>query len=283
MIKRVAALVLFALVFALPAAAQDLAGVDIPYERHVLDNGLTVLIHVDRTAPQAFVNVYYKVGSRDERPGKTGFAHLFEHLMFNGSENHDDEYFGTIQDVGGSANGDTFFDRTRYYQTVPNTALERVLWLESDRMGHLLGAVTEEKVDEQRGVVQNEKRRGDNRPYADAGDKLLAGLYPQGHPYSWSSIGSMEDLDAASLEDVKDWFRENYGAANTVLVLAGDIDAATALPVLEERFAGWAPKALPEPTKAALPMTPGRSSPGMPGPWSRTTTRSSPRSRMTST
>ena len=155
-------------------------------EKHVLDNGLTVLIHVDRTAPQAFVNVYYKVGSRDERPGKTGFAHLFEHLMFNGSENHDDEYFGPIQDVGGSANGDTFFDRTRYYQTVPNTALERVLWLESDRMGHLLGAVTEEKVDEQRGVVQNEKRRGDNRPYADASDKLLAGLYPQGHPYSWS-------------------------------------------------------------------------------------------------
>jgi zinc protease len=236
MIKRAAALVLFAFVFALPVAAQDLAGVDIPYERHVLDNGLTVLIHVDRTAPQAFVNVYYKVGSRDERPGRTGFAHLFEHLMFNGSENYDDEYFGPIQDVGGSANGDTFFDRTRYYQTVPNTALERVLWLESDRMGHLLGAVTEEKVDEQRGVVQNEKRRGDNRPYADAGDKLLAGLYPQGHPYSWSSIGSMEDLDAASLEDVHEWFKAWYGPANAIVTVAGDIDPDEALALVRAHF-----------------------------------------------
>ena len=136
MIKRFAALVLLAIICVLPAAAQDLAGVDIPYERHVLDNGLTVLIHVDRSAPQAFVNVYYKVGSRDEKPGRTGFAHLFEHLMYNGSEHYDDEYFGPVQDVGGIANGDTSFDRTRYYQTVPNTALERVLWLESDRMGH---------------------------------------------------------------------------------------------------------------------------------------------------
>jgi zinc protease len=153
MIRRFTALL--AIICFVPAAAQDLAGVDIPYERHVLDNGLTVLIHVDRAAPQAFVNVYYKVGSRDEKPGKTGFAHLFEHLMFNGSENFDDEYFGPIQDVGGMLNGDTYFDRTRYYQTVPNTALERVLWLESDRMGHLLGAVTQEKLDQQRGVVQN--------------------------------------------------------------------------------------------------------------------------------
>ena len=236
MIKRAAALALLAIVFALPAAAQDLAGVDIPYERHVLDNGLTVLIHVDRTAPQAFVNVYYKVGSRDEKPGKTGFAHLFEHLMFNGSEHFDDEYFVPIQDVGGSANGDTFFDRTRYYQTVPNTALERILWLESDRMGHLLGAVTEEKVDQQRGVVQNEKRRGDNRPYADASDKLLAGLYPQGHPYSWSSIGSMEDLDAASLEDVHDWFKAWYGPANAIITVAGDIDPVETLALVKAHF-----------------------------------------------
>ena len=236
MIKRAAALALLAILWVLPATAQDLAGVDVPYERHVLDNGLTVLLHVDRAAPQAFVNVYYKVGSRDEQPGKTGFAHLFEHLMFNGSENFDDEYFAPIQDVGGSLNGDTFFDRTRYYQTVPNTALERVLWLESDRMGHLLGAVTQEKLDQQRGVVQNEKRRGDNRPYAEASDKLLAGLYPQGHPYSWSTIGSMEDLDAASLEDVHAWFKAWYGPANAIVTVAGDIDPAETLALVEAHF-----------------------------------------------
>ena len=236
MIKRFAALVLLAIICVFPAAAQDLAGVDIPYERHVLDNGLTVLIHVDQSAPQAFVNVYYKVGSRDEKPGRTGFAHLFEHLMFNGSENYDDEYFGPVQDVGGIANGDTSFDRTRYYQTVPNTALERVLWLESDRMGHLLGAVTQEKLDEQRDVVKNEKRRGDNRPYADAYDKILAGLYPQGHPYSWSSIGSMEDLGAASLDDVHEWFKAWYGPSNAIVTIAGDIDPVETLELVRAHF-----------------------------------------------
>ena len=236
MTKRVAAYLLLTVVLAMPVAAQDLAGVDVPYERHVLHNGLTVLIHVDRAAPQAFVNVYYKVGSRDEKPGKTGFAHLFEHLMFNGSENYDDEYFLPVQAVGGSLNGDTFFDRTRYYQTVPNTALERVLWLESDRMGHLLGAVTQEKLDQQRGVVQNEKRRGDNRPYAEVFDKILAGLYPPGHPYSWSSIGSMEDLDAASLEDVHEWFRTWYGPANAIVTVAGDIDPVETLELVEAHF-----------------------------------------------
>ncbi len=236
MIKRLAASTLLAALLVLPAAAQDLAGVDIPYERHVLDNGLTVLLHVDRAAPQAFVNVYYKVGSRDEKPGKTGFAHLFEHLMFNGSENYDREYFEPVQDVGGSLNGDTWFDRTRYYQTVPNTALDRILWLESDRMGHLLGAVTQEKLDQQRGVVQNEKRRGDNRPYSQVYKKMLAGVYPKGHPYSWSTIGSMEDLDAASLEDVHDWFKEWYGAANAIVTVAGDIDPAAALASVKAHF-----------------------------------------------
>ena len=236
MIKRLAASTLLAALLVLPAAAQDLAGVDIPYERHVLDNGLTVLLHVDRAAPQAFVNVYYKVGSRDEKPGKTGFAHLFEHLMFNGSENYDREYFEPVQDVGGSLNGDTWFDRTRYYQTVPNTALDRILWLESDRMGHLLGAVTQEKLDQQRGVVQNEKRRCDNRPYSQVYKKMLAGVYPKGHPYSWSTIGSMEDLDAASLEDVHEWFKEWYGAANAIVTVAGDIDPAAALASVEAHF-----------------------------------------------
>ncbi|MDJ0793487.1 MAG: pitrilysin family protein [Woeseiaceae bacterium] len=236
MIKRLAASTLLAALLVLPAAAQDLAGVDIPYERHILDNGLTVLVHVDRAAPQAFVNVYYKVGSRDEKPGKTGFAHLFEHLMFNGSENYDGEYFEPVQDVGGSLNGDTWFDRTRYFQTVPNTALDRILWLESDRMGHLLGAVTQEKLDQQRGVVQNEKRRGDNRPYSQVYKKMLAGVYPKGHPYSWSTIGSMEDLDAASLEDVHEWFKEWYGAANAIVTVAGDIDPVAALASVEAHF-----------------------------------------------
>ncbi len=236
MIERLAASTLLAALLVFPAAAQDLAGVDIPYERHVLDNGLTVLLHVDRAAPQAFVNVYYKVGSRDEKPGKTGFAHLFEHLMFNGSENFDGEYFEPVQDVGGSLNGDTWFDRTRYYQTVPNTAPDRILWLESDRMGHLLGAVTQEKLDQQRGVVQNEKRRADNRPYSQVYKKMLAGVYPKGHPYSWSTIGSMEDLDAASLEDVHEWFKEWYGAANAIVTVAGDIDPAAALASVEAHF-----------------------------------------------
>jgi zinc protease len=234
--NRVAATLLLASLLIASVNAQDLAGVDIPYELHVLDNGLTVLIHVDRTAPQAFVNVYYKVGSRDEKAGKTGFAHLFEHLMFNGSENYDEEYFAPIQDVGGSLNGDTWLDRTRYYQTVPNTALERVLWLESDRMGHLLGAVTQEKLDQQRGVVQNEKRRGDNRPYSQLSKRMMAGLFPDSHPYSWSTIGSMDDLDAASLEDVHEWFKVWYGPANAIVTVAGDVEPAAALEMVQLHF-----------------------------------------------
>lgn len=224
------------LVFSTAARAQDLSSIDIAHEKYVLDNGLTLLVHEDRSAPQVFVAVYYKVGSRDEEPGKTGFAHLFEHLMFNGSENHDREYFEPIQDVGGSVNGDTWFDRTRYYQTVPSTALERVLWLESDRMGHLLGAITQEKLDQQRGVVQNEKRRFDNAPYGLLGYRQLEGLFPKGHPYRWSTIGSMADLNAASLDDVHTWFKTYYGAANTILVVGGDVDPADVLASVELHF-----------------------------------------------
>ena len=235
MLKRIAAFAVLVWVSA-ASLAQDLAGVDIAYEKHVLDNGLTVIIHIDRSAPQAYVNVYYKVGSRDEVEGKTGFAHLFEHLMFNGTENYDEDYFVAIQDVGGSVNGDTWLDRTRYYQTVPNTALERVLWLESERMGHLLGAVTQEKLDQQRGVVQNEKRRAENRPYALVWEHLSAGVFPRGHPYSWTTIGSMEDLDAATLEDVHAWFRKYYGAANAILTVAGDVDPAETLQLVKRHF-----------------------------------------------
>lgn len=213
------------------------AEIDLPYEQFKLDNGLTVVIHEDRKAPLVAVSIWYHVGSKDEPQGKTGFAHLFEHLMFNGSENYDGEWFEPLEDVGATdLNGTTWFDRTNYFQTVPITALERVLWMESDRMGHLLGAVTEEKLNNQRGVVQNEKRQGDNQPYGKAEYSVLAGLLPAGHPYSHSTIGSMDDLDAASLDDVKAWFKEYYGSANTVLVIAGDIDAATARPLVEKYF-----------------------------------------------
>ncbi len=219
---------------AAPAAAAD---IDLPYDKFELDNGLTVVVHEDRKAPLVAVSIWYHVGSKDEPEGKTGFAHLFEHLMFNGSEHYDGEWFEPLEEIGATdLNGTTWFDRTNYFQTVPTPGLERVLWMESDRMGHLLGVVTQEKLDNQRGVVQNEKRQGDNQPYGRAEYSVLAGLLPAGHPYSHSTIGSMEDLDAASLDDVKNWFKEYYGAANTVLVIAGDIDVETARPLVEKYF-----------------------------------------------
>ncbi|MGE0407830.1 MAG: M16 family metallopeptidase [Amphiplicatus sp.] len=220
--------------FAPVRAASD---IDLGFEEFALANGLRVVVHEDRKAPLVAVSVWYHVGSKDEPEGKTGFAHLFEHLMFNGSEHYNGEWFEPLEEVGATdLNGTTWFDRTNYFQTVPTPALERVLWMESDRMGHLLGALTQEKLDEQRGVVQNEKRQGDNQPYGRAEYSVLAGLLPAGHPYSHSTIGSMADLDAASLDDVKAWFREYYGAANAVLVLAGDIDARTARPLVEKYF-----------------------------------------------
>lgn len=202
---------------------------NLAFEKFRLANGLTVIVHEDRKAPVVAVSVWYRVGSKNEPAGKTGFAHLFEHLMFNGSENFDDEWFGPLQQVGATGlNGSTWFDRTNYYQTVPTPALDRVLWMESDRMGHLLGAVTQAKLDNQRSVVQNEKRQRDNAPYARVNYNLYEGLFPPGHPYRHSTIGSMEDLDAASLEDVHTWFRTYYGPNNVVMVLAGDINTATA-------------------------------------------------------
>ena len=211
--------------------------VDIPFTKFILDNGLTLIVHEDHKAPIVAVNVWYHVGSKNERPGKTGFAHLFEHLMFNGSENYDDDYFKSFDRVGGTGmNGTTNSDRTNYFQVVPTSALDVALWMESDRMGHLLGAIDEVKLDEQRGVVQNEKRQGENQPYGVTRQLITQNTYPVGHPYSWTTIGSMEDLDAASLDDVRDWFRTYYGAANAVLVIAGDIDAATAKQKVEKYF-----------------------------------------------
>jgi zinc protease len=211
--------------------------VDIPYEKFVLDNGLTLIVHEDRKAPVVAVNIWYHVGSKDERPGRTGFAHLFEHLMFNGSENYQDDWFKALEAAGATKlNGTTWLDRTNYLQNVPTSALDMTLWMESDRMGHLLGAIDQKVLDEQRGVVQNEKRQGQNRPYGKVSELITQSTWPAGHPYSWETIGSMEDLNAASLEDVKDWFRAYYGAANAVLVIAGDISPAEARQKVEKYF-----------------------------------------------
>ncbi|WP_449470667.1 M16 family metallopeptidase [Sphingobium chungangianum] len=223
------------------------SAVDIPYEQFTLKNGLRVIVHTDRKAPVVAVSVWYHVGSRFEPAGKTGFAHLFEHLMFYGSENADGPFFGRLEDIGATDwNGTTWFDRTNYFETVPTGALDRALFLESDRMGHLLGAVTQTKLDAQRSVVQNEKRMGENEPYGLVEYAQLAAMLPEGHPYRHSTIGSMADLNAASLADVQNWFKTHYGPNNAVLVLAGDIDVPTARAKAERWFgnipAGPAPK-----------------------------------------
>src|SRR5215210_6421138 len=205
-----------------PAAVPE---IDIPYTKFTLKNGLTVLHHEDRKAPIVAVNVWYHVGSKNEPQGRSGFAHLFEHLMFNGSENYNQDYFKALERVGATdLNGTTNEDRTNYFQNVPKSALDMVLWLESDRMGHLVGSIDQAKLDEQRGVVQNEKRQGDNEPYAISEDLVTNAVWPASHPYAHTVIGSLEDLGAASLEDVKEWFRTYYGPANAVLVVAGDVN-----------------------------------------------------------
>ncbi|UCF41034.1 MAG: insulinase family protein [Gemmatimonadota bacterium] len=220
-----------------PLAAQSAAGIDIPYEKHVLDNGLTLIIHEDHKAPIVAVNVWYHVGSKNEKVGRTGFAHLFEHLMFNGSEHYNDDYFKVLEPLGATdLNGTTNEDRTNYFQNVPTSALDVALWMESDRMGHMLGAIDQAKLDEQRGVVQNEKRQGENQPYGKAWITIAENTFPAGHPYSWSVIGSMEDLSAASLEDVHEWFRTYYGAANAVLSVAGDVDPDVVKAKVERYF-----------------------------------------------
>jgi zinc protease len=222
-----------------PLTAQTTAPatLEIPFHRFVLPNGLTLIVHEDHKAPIVAVNVWYHVGSKNERPGRTGFAHLFEHLMFNGTENFDKDFFGPLEQAGATdMNGTTNEDRTNYFENVPTNALDLVLWMESDRMGHLTGAISQPKLDEQRGVVQNEKRQGENEPYGKVWDFLTPKLYPPNHPYSWMTIGSMEDLDSAKLPDVKDWFATYYGAANAVVVVAGDIDVQTAKQKVEQYF-----------------------------------------------
>lgn len=231
---------LFACVVVLSMASALAAGadeIDIPYRKFSLDNGLTLLVHEDHKAPIVAVNIWYHVGSKNEKPGKTGFAHLFEHLMFNGSEHYDNDYFQAMERIGATdLNGTTSYDRTNYFQNVPTSALDIALWLESDRMGHLLGAVKQAKLDEQRGVVQNEKRQYENQPYALAEELIQTACFPKGHPYSWTVIGSMQDLNDASLPDVQEWFKAHYGPNNAVLVVAGDITAQTALDKVKQYF-----------------------------------------------
>ena len=215
----------------------SLPAIDVPFEKFQLANGLTVIVNEDHKAPLVSVNVWYHIGSKDEPEGRHGFAHLFEHLMFNGSEHYNDEFFRALEPAGATGiNGSTNRDRTNYFETVPTAALDLALFLESDRMGHLLGAIDQAKLDEQRGVVLNEKRQGENQPYGSLREILSQQSFPPGHPYSWTTIGSETDLNAATLDDVKAWFKRYYGPNNATLVIAGDIDVATAKAKAEQYF-----------------------------------------------
>ena len=237
-----------------PAPVSDLvAKVDIPYEQFTLPNGLRVLVHTDRKAPVVAVSVWYGVGSKNEPRGRTGFAHLFEHLMFYGSQHVPGNFFVPLSAVGATdQNGNTWFDRTAYFETVPTGALDRALMMESDRMGWLLPAMTQERVDAQRAVVKNEKRQDDNQPYGLVQYEESERLYPAGNPYHHSTIGSMDDLDKASLDDVKAWFHDHYGPDNAVLALAGDIDLATAKAKVTQWFGAITPGPKVQPVNVAV-------------------------------
>lgn len=220
-----------------PATATGVA--DMSYDRFTLPNGLTAIVHTDHSSPSVFVGIWYRTGSRDEPPGKTGFAHLFEHLMFQPTAHRPQEYMAALKAIGGiDANGITRTDHTAYYETVPTNALDSVLWLESDRMGYLDGGITQQLLDQQRRVVLNEKRQGELRPEEMAWRHFLTAFYPAGHPYAHPTIGSTADIDGATLDDVRQWFRTHYGAGNAVIVLSGDIDAATAREKITRYFGG---------------------------------------------
>src|ERR1700678_4363091 len=205
----------FAVVFLVLGLVASVCGqtkekeIEIPYERFVLDNGLTVIVHEDHKAPIVAVNIWYHVGSKNEKPGKTGFAHLFEHLMFGGSQHAPGSYIKALELVGATdLNGTTYFYRTNYFENVPTSALDYTLWMESDRMGFL--DLTQKTLDLQRGVGETKKRQGENQPYALAEEAISQNTFPAGHPYSWPVIGDMADLDAASFKDVQDWFKTYY-------------------------------------------------------------------------
>src|SRR5262245_48997237 len=229
----------------------------IEFDKYTLPNGLDVILHEDHSTPIVSVNIWYHVGSKNERRSRTGFAHLFEHMMFQGSQHHDSEYFGPLQEAGGRLNGSTNDDRTNYWEVVPSNYLELALWLESDRMGFLLPAMTQDKLDNQRDVVKNERRQSyENRPYGLAYETIVAALYPHDHPYSWPTIGYMDDLTAASRDDVAAFFRTYYHPGNASLCVAGDFDPARAKHLIDTYFgsipAGPAVRKM-EPFVPALP------------------------------
>jgi zinc protease len=228
---------LMASLFSLAVLPVQAAELSIPHEIYTLENGLTVILHEDHDLPLVQVNVWYHVGSKDEEKGRSGFAHLFEHLMFQGSEHVQGEYFEHLQKVGGSINGTTNVDRTNYFEKVPAEYLPLALWLEADRMGWLLEALTQEKLDNQREVVKNERRQSyENRPYGTSWMTLMEAVYPTDHPYEHTTIGSHEDLSAATLEEVKTFFRTWYVPNNASMVVAGDFDPDTAKALVEQYF-----------------------------------------------
>jgi zinc protease len=229
----------------------------LPHTRVTLANGLDVLIHEDHDCPIVAVNIWYHVGSKNEKPGRTGFAHLFEHLMFEGSEHHDKGYFHPLQEAGGTLNGSTNADRTNYWEVVPTNALELALWMESDRMGYLLPALTEQKFQNQRDVVLNERRQNyENRPYGFAGMAMVAALYPPDHPYHWLTIGEAADLRAAALTDVRAFFQTYYRPRNASLALAGDIRTDDAVQLVERYFGSIDSGEAPPPVEAATAQLP---------------------------
>jgi predicted Zn-dependent peptidase len=228
---------------------------EIPIERHRLDNGLRIVLSPDRRAPLVAVNLWYDVGSKHEKPGKTGFAHLFEHMMFQGSANVErGQHFALVNAAGGTLNATTWLDRTNYFETLPSHELELALWLEADRLGGLLPAMTQEKLDTERDVVKNERRyRVDNQPYGTWDERLFALLYPESHPYHHPTIGSMEDLSNATLDDVRDFFATWYAPNNAVLTLAGDFEPDAALEMVRRHFGSLAPNPdLPPPPDMTL-------------------------------
>jgi zinc protease len=229
---------------------------DVPIERHALDNGLRIVLSRDPSSPAVAVNLWYDVGSKHEKAGKTGFAHLFEHMMFQGSANVEKgQHFSIVQAAGGTLNATTWLDRTNYFETLPGHELELALWLEADRMAGLLPAMTQEKLDNQRDVVKNERRYSvDNQPYGDWDERMQALAYPDGHPYHHPTIGSMEDLSAASLDDVREFFQTYYAPNNAVLTVAGDFETDAALAMIDRHLGPIPPNAsLPTPPDMTVP------------------------------
>ena len=230
--------------------------IELPHAKRTLANGLDVLVHEDRRVPIVAVNLWYHVGSKNERAGRTGFAHLFEHLMFEGSEHHNGGFFMPLQQAGALLNGSTNADRTNYWEVVPTSALELALWMESDRMGYLLPALTRERFETQRDVVLNERRQNyENRPYGMALMALSSALFPPEHPYHWLTIGAADDIRAMEFEDVRAFFRTYYHPANASLSLAGDIDTERAFELAEDYFGEIPAGGRPEPVHAAASLS----------------------------